>query len=99
MKKKTRVNLKKLSKSQLIYIIDRYKEMENNISERLEDADKRNITLEQAVKDIRKMVRSWSIDLNYEHLADFIQMERGKITGDEFRKRVLGIGKEFKEEN
>ena len=84
-------NLEKLTKEQLIFLIEQYDHINFMIGETLVDESKRHITSEEAVKEIRKYLTESQAktDLSNEHLDSYIDMEIGKISVEEYRVIVL----------
>lgn len=84
-------NLEKLTKEQLIFLIEQYDHINFMIGETLVDESKRHITSEEAVKEIRKYLTESQAktDLSNEHLDSYIDMEIGKISVEEYREIVL----------
>lgn len=84
-------NLEKLTKEQLIFLIEQYDHINFMIGETLVDESKRHITSEEAVKEIRKYLTEsqFKTDLSNEHLDSYIDMKTGKISAEEYREIVL----------
>lgn len=84
-------NLEKLTKEQLIYLIEQYDRLNFMISEILVDESKWHITSKEAVEEIRKYLTESQAktDLSNEHLDSYIDMETGKISVEEYREIVL----------
>lgn len=90
--KRYRENLEKLSKEQLIKIIDDYYEADFLIGETLVDESKCHISSEKAVNLIRKYSCDISNRYNFisEHLPDEVDFRMGKITPEQYREILLG---------
>ena len=84
-------NLEKLTKEQLIFLIEQYDHINFMIGETLVDESKRHITSEEAVEEIRKYLTESQAktDLSNEHLDSYIDMETGKISAEKYREIVL----------
>lgn len=84
-------NLEKLTKEQLIFLIEQYDHINFMIGETLVDESKRHITSEETVKEIRKYLTESQAktNLSNEHLDSYIDMEIGKISVEEYREIVL----------
>ena len=90
--------LNNLTKEQLIYLISQYDHMQCMISETLVDYSKRHITVEKCIDDIRKYLSENNFSFLDEHLDDYINMQLGKISKEEYRKIVLEIEEKNEEE-
>lgn len=84
-------NLLKLSKEQLVYIIERYYDACFMISETLVEESKWHIEKKDAIEKIREYLFDTHIDLYDEHLGEYIDMKQGKISGKEYRRIILGV--------
>ena len=84
-------NLLKLSKEQLVYIIERYYDACFMISETLVEESKWHIEKKDAIEKIREYLSDTHIDLYDEHLEEYIDMKQGKISGKEYRRIILGV--------
>jgi hypothetical protein len=84
-------NLLKLSKEQLVYIIERYYDACFMISETLVEESKWHIEKKDAVEKIREYLSNTHIDLYDDHLGEYIDMKQGKISGKEYRRIILGV--------
>lgn len=89
--KYTKENLLKLSKEQLVYIIERYYDACFMISETLVEESKWHIEKKDAIEKIREYLFDTHIDLYDEHLGEYIDMKQGKISGKEYRRIILGV--------
>lgn len=83
-------NLLKLSKEQLIYIIERYYDECFVIGEILVEESKWHIEKREAIEKIREHLFETNIDLYDEHLGEYIDMKQDKISGEEYRRIILG---------
>lgn len=85
-------NLEKLSKEQLIYIIEQYEHLCTMISSVLVSESKLEIEPREAVHRIRKyMCESiGKTDLGDENFGAYINMKQGKISIEQYRDIVLG---------
>lgn len=84
-------NLLKLSKEQLVYVIERYYDACFMISETLVEESKWHIEKKDAIEKIREYLFDTHIDLYDEHLGEYIDMKQGKISGKEYRRIILGV--------
>ena len=84
-------NLSKLSKEQLIYIIEQYYDACFKIGETLVEESKWNIEKQEAVEKIREYLSDTHMDLYDDHLGEYIDMKQGKISGKEYRRIILGV--------
>ena len=83
-------NLSKLTKEQLIYLIEKYEDTNFLISETLVEESKWHIKSDEAIRRIREYLQKGWCDLHNDYLSDFIDMKLGKISPDEYRNIVLG---------
>lgn len=83
-------NLLKLSKEQLIYIIERYYDACFKIGETLVEESKWHIEKQEALEKIREYLSDTHMDLYDDHLGEYIDMKQDKISGEEYRKIILG---------
>lgn len=84
-------NLDNLSKEQLIKIITDWELAHSRISLILVKESKWDIDAKEAIKKIREYLMDiYRYDLLDEHLSDYVEMQLGKISGEEYRERVLG---------
>ena len=83
-------NLSKLSKEQLIYIIEQYYDACFMISETLVEESKWHIEKKDAIEKIREYLSDTYMDLYDDHLGEYIDMKQGKISGKEYRRIILG---------
>lgn len=91
MRKDMYENLQKLSKEQLIKVIDDYDRCLCAISECCVSESKWHIESKDAVENIRGYLNKYNIYTLYdEHLGEYINMRLGKISGEEYRKIILG---------
>ena len=89
-------NLENLSKEQLIYIIDQFDHLYCIISEICVSESKLHIEPKEAIKKIREKCCDiqFDVDIQDEHIGDYINMKLGKIAPEELRKIILEIDKE-----
>jgi myosin-crossreactive antigen len=91
MTKCERRNLESLSKEQLIKIISDWDHQHSHMSCVCVNESKWHIDAKEAIKKIREYLTNiYRYDLFDEHLGDYIDCELGKISGEEYRERVLG---------
>ena len=83
-------NLSKLSKEQLIYIIEQYYDACFMISETLVEESKWHIEKKDAIEKIREYLSDTYMDLYVDHLGEYIDMKQCKISGKEYRRNILG---------
>lgn len=83
-------NLQSLTKDQLIWLIVHYHEVHWFISETLVDVDKSFISKENVLGQIKEAQNSLITNLWSQNLAAVIDVRRGAITAEEYRKIVLG---------
>lgn len=83
-------SLQKLTKEQLIYLIEQYEDVNFSISETLVEESKWHIKSDEAIRRIREYLQKGWCDLYNDHLSDFIDMKLGKISPDKYRNIVLG---------
>jgi hypothetical protein len=79
-----------LSKEQLIHIIDQCEHSLFLISETCVEESKLHISSKDAVEQIRDYIYTVPSRWNEKELKAYLDMEMGKITGEEFRKIILG---------
>lgn len=84
-------NLLKLSREQLVYIIEQYYDACFMISETLVEESKWHIEKKDAIKKIREYLFDTHMDLYDDHLGEYIDMKQDKISGEEYRRIVLGV--------
>lgn len=84
-------NLSKLSKEQLIYIIEQYYDACFMISETLVEESKWHIKKKDAIEKIREYLSDTHMDLYDDHLGEYIDMKQGKISGEKYRRIILGV--------
>lgn len=82
--------LNKLSKDQLIYLIEQYYYSKFLISKVCIDESKSHIPSEAAIQKIRNYLYDIPYTDNAEHLKAQINLKMGKITVEEYRK-ILGL--------
>ena len=82
--------LNKLSKDQLIYLIEQYYHSQFLIGEACVDESKCHISSENAVQKIRNYLYDIPNTYNVEHFKAQIDLKMDKITTDEYRK-ILGL--------
>ena len=80
--------LTKLSKEQLIYIIEQYRRATLRMSNALVRESK-GYNSSKACDDIRDCLQDCDFIRNHE-LAAFVDMKLGKISGEEYRDIMLG---------
>lgn len=81
--------LRKLSKEQLIYIIEQYRKATLKMSNALVRESMCDIHSTDACDDIRDRLQDCDFIRNHE-LSSYIDMKLGKISGEEYRDIVLG---------
>ena len=87
----TITNLDNLSKEQLMKIITDWELAHSRISLTCVRESKWDIDAKEALSRIKNdLTDIWRYDLLDEHLSDYIDMQLGKISGEEYRERVLG---------
>lgn len=79
--------LTKLSKEQLIYIIEQYRNVTRRMSDTLARESK-GYNSSKACDDIRDCLQDCDFIRNHE-LAAYVDMKLGKISGEEYRDIVL----------
>ena len=82
--------LSKLSKEQLIYLIEQFYHSQFLIGETLVDVSKCHIDAERAIIDIRKFMYDIPGMNDVDELKAHIDMKMGKITVEEYR-RMMGF--------
>lgn len=90
MLERQKENIKKLSKQQILYVIEQYQHLQFGISEILVDASKVHMTPEAALERIRKCLIEHSINFLSESLSADINFKRGEISPEEYREILLG---------
>lgn len=92
MKSKYKIeNLSKLTKEQLIYLIEQYEDTNFLISDVLVEESKWHIAKDEAIRKIREYMLKGNVDLYNDSLSEFIDMKLGKISSDEYRRITLRI--------
>lgn len=91
MTNRAKKNLSSLSKEQLIQIITDYNKTCTLISEVCVSESKCDISPEYALKRIREYLWETTVyDFNSKNLSLQADLQMGKITKEEYRKKVLG---------
>lgn len=83
-------NLQKLTKDQLIWLITEYRNASWVIGETLVEESKSHISKEYALSQISMAQKDLVMNFWDENLAAAIDVRRGAITAEEYRKIVLG---------
>lgn len=90
MTNRAKKNLMSLSKEQLVQIIADLHRTDNLISETCVSTSKGNIGPECAIERIRDYLYETTVyDFNSKHLALQADLQMGKITKEEYRRKVL----------
>lgn len=82
-------NLDKLDRKQLYEVIDNFSSILFDIGETLVDVSKKHITDYEAIDEIDEAFND-KYSLSDSHLLDLIDYRTGKISREEYRRRVLG---------
>lgn len=91
MREIIRGSLEKLSKEQLMIIINAWRKQLNCISETCVEESKCHIEPEEAVQKIRDYLwKADRYDILDDNLGAYIDMQQGNIAPKEYRKIVLG---------
>ena len=90
MTRHTKELLTTLSNDQLIYFIEQMYHSLFLIGETCTAASKCHIEPEDAIRDIREDIYLFPTFSNEKKLKDFLDFKMGKITIEEYRKRILG---------
>lgn len=85
-------NLEKLSKEQLIYVIEQYEHLCSMISYTLIRESRWEFDQRDAIKQIREYMNDTisKTSLGDKHLCNYINMKQGKITIEQYRDIILG---------
>ena len=88
-------NLDNLSKEQLIKIITDWELVHSRMSYYCVQESKMHIDSSRAISEIVECLKDiCRYNLLDEHLGDYVDMQLGKISGKEYRERVLGMDDE-----
>ena len=83
-----RKNLEKLSKEQLLYLLEQYYDAHFHTSVAITSVDESEITPAEGIEKIKEYTaKAYLLD---EHLGDRIDFLRGVLTPEEYRKIALG---------
>lgn len=91
---KIREKLLALSNEQLVFLIEEYRNKDIAISNILVNTGRCITSPEGAIEDIRDCCIKYDVDLGYRFLGDWIDWQIGKITAEEYHKRVYENGKD-----
>lgn len=81
--------LENLTKEQLIWLVNQSHHIEVIISEELVRESKKEVSSEHVIDKIRELLKNEYVSLNNEHLSDYIDMRMGKLTKEDYKKRML----------
>ena len=90
MTEHTKELLSTLSKEQLIYLIEQMHHSLFLIGETCVAVSKYHIEAEDAIRDIRDDIYDFPSTRNEAELKGYIDFKMGKITTEEYKKRILG---------